>query len=175
VLPELAEHAERGVHDVRVIVYRGIPVMAMTRLPTRRSGGRANLHQGAVGVGIDLEHGRTVHAVLRNAPVSHHPDTARPLLDRPIPAFDRILEIAVRASDESGLGYVGADLVVDPQRGPVVLELNARPGLAVQAANRAGLLPRLRAVERGHEPGRPVAERVAFGRALASASRREAA
>ena len=174
VHPELAEIAEQGVPDVRVIVFRGIPVMAMTRLPTRRSGGRANLHQGAVGVGIDLARGRTVHAMLRDAPVTRHPDTGRPLLDRPIPAFERILDIAVRACDESGLGYVGADLVVDPQRGPVVLELNARPGLAVQVANRAGLLPRLRAVERAHEPGLPVERRVALGRALASAADREA-
>ncbi len=168
VHPELAEIAEQGVPDVRVIVFRGIPVMAMTRLPTRRSGGRANLHQGAVGVGIDLASARTVHAMLRSTPIALHPDTGRPLLGRPIPAFGRILEIAVRASDESGLGYVGADVVVDPQRGPVVLELNARPGLAVQAANRAGLLPRLRAVERVQEPEPSVARRVELGRAIAS-------
>jgi alpha-L-glutamate ligase-like protein len=167
VHPELAEIAEHGVPDVRVIVFLGIPVMAMTRLPTRRSSGRANLHQGAVGVGIDLARGRTVHALLRSLPVTHHPDTGRELLGRPIPEFERILEIAVRACDESGLGYVGADLVVDPRRGPVVLELNARPGLAVQAANRMGLRPRLRAVERGHVTGRSVAERVALGRELA--------
>jgi alpha-L-glutamate ligase-like protein len=167
VHPELAEIAEHGVPDVRVIVFLGIPVMAMTRLPTRRSAGRANLHQGAVGVGIDLAGGCTRHALLRSMPVTHHPDTGRALLGRPIPSFERILEIAVRACDESGLGYVGADLVVDPQRGPVVLELNARPGLAVQAANRTGLLPRLRAVERSRAPGRSVAERVALGRELA--------
>jgi alpha-L-glutamate ligase-like protein len=174
VHPELAEIAEHGVPDVRVIVFRGIPVMAMTRLPTRRSAGRANLHQGAVGVGIELTRGRTVHAMLRDAPVSRHPDTGRPLLDRPIPAFARILEIAVRACDESGLGYVGADLVVDPRRGPVVLELNARPGLAVQVANRAGLLPRLRAVEREYVPGLPVERRVALGCELAGVADREA-
>ena len=50
-----------------------------------------------------------------------------------------------------GLGYVGADVVLDARRGPVILELNARPGLAIQVANRAGLLPRLRAVEAGRE------------------------
>jgi alpha-L-glutamate ligase-like protein len=174
VHPELAEIAEHGVPDVRVIVFRGVPVMAMTRLPTRRSGGRANLHQGAVGVGIDLARGRTVHAMLRGASVTRHPDTGRPLLDRPVPAFARILEIAVRACDESGLGYVGADLVVDPRRGPVVLELNARPGLAVQVANRAGLLPRLRAVERAHGPGLPVEDRVALGCQLARGADLEA-
>ncbi len=40
-----------GVPDIRVIVLMGYPVMAMLRLPTRQSGGKANLHQGAIGVG----------------------------------------------------------------------------------------------------------------------------
>lgn len=43
-----------GVPDIRIIVLMGYPVMAMLRLPTRQSGGKANLHQGAIGVGVDL-------------------------------------------------------------------------------------------------------------------------
>ena len=61
-----------GVPDVRVVVYRGVPVTAMTRLPTAASGGRANLHQGAIGVGIDLASGHTTHATFRNRPVRRH-------------------------------------------------------------------------------------------------------
>jgi alpha-L-glutamate ligase-like protein len=151
-----------------VIVFRGVPVMAMTRLPTRRSGGRANLHQGAVGAGIDLVSGETLHAVLQDRYISVHPDTEKVLIDRPIPHFERVLEIAVRATDETELGYVGADIVVDAHRGPMILELNARPGLAVQIANRAGLLPRLNEVEEKWQPGLPVSERIALGRSLAS-------
>ena len=83
-----------------------------------------------------------------------HPDTGRPVLGVVVPSFARVLEIAVAASDQTGLGYVGADVVVDARRGPVVLELNARPGLAIQAANRAGLLPRLRAVSERVRPER---------------------
>ncbi len=168
VHPELAQICFEGVPDVRVISYRGIPVMAMTRLPTRRSGGRANLHQGAIGAGVDLARGVTTHAVMGNQPVARHPDTGESVVGRAIPQFEQLLEIAVRAADQTELGYVGCDLVVDERRGPVVLELNARPGLAIQIANRAGLLPRLRAVDA--EPGgtRPVEERVAQGRAIAS-------
>ncbi|MGH2898758.1 MAG: sugar-transfer associated ATP-grasp domain-containing protein, partial [Solirubrobacteraceae bacterium] len=109
VHPELAAIATEGVPDVRVIVYRGVPVMSMTRLPTRHSRGRANLHQGAVGAGIELDTGKTNHAVLFGKPVPTHPDTQEPVIDRQIPEFARALEIAVRASDVTELGYVGAD------------------------------------------------------------------
>jgi len=163
VHPALAEIASDGVPDVRVIVHRGVPVMSMTRLPTRRSRGRANLHQGAIGAGVALASGQIVHAVLDNSPVTHHPDTQRPLLGVGVPSFARVLEIAVAATDETGLGYVGADVVIDARRGPVILELNARPGLAIQAANRAGLVPRLRAVSERLRAGAPLAERIELG------------
>jgi alpha-L-glutamate ligase-like protein len=167
VHPELSRIATEGVPDVRIVVFRGIPVMAMTRLPTRRARGRANLHQGAVGAGIDLETGRTLHAVLAGRPVRLHPDTQENVVGRQIPDFDVALEIAVRAADASGLGYVGADVVVDATRGPLILELNARPGLAIQVANRAGLLPRLKAAEAHWTPDVPLQTRLARGRAIA--------
>lgn len=168
--PRLERLVAEGVPDVRVVVYCGIPVMAMTRLPTRRSGGRANLHQGAIGAGIDLSSGRVPHAVLRNRPVSLHPDTGESVIGARIPSFERVLEIAVAATDETGLGYVGADVVVDLERGPVILELNARPGLSIQIANRAGLRPRLDGVDAAWRAGRSVAERVALAREIARAS-----
>jgi alpha-L-glutamate ligase-like protein len=176
VHPDFARIATRGVPDVRVIVYRGVPVMAMTRLPTRASGGRANLHQGAVGAGIDLTTGRTTFAILRNAPVKANPDTGISVLDVPIPQWQRALEIAVRATDRTGLGYVGADVVVDETRGPVVLELNARPGLAVQLANRVGLRLRLDAVDADAPSATsPVEDRLALGIAIARGTRSVAA
>jgi alpha-L-glutamate ligase-like protein len=168
---ELRRVAYEGVPDVRVIVFRGIPVMSMIRLPTHRSGGRANLHQGAIGAGIDLSTGVTSHAILRGTSVQRHPDTGEPVVGFHIPRFDEILRIAVRASDATGLGYVGADVVVDEHHGPVVLELNARPGLAIQSANRAGLRPRLEAVLGAWRSSLSVEERVAIGRALAVQTR----
>jgi alpha-L-glutamate ligase-like protein len=165
-----------GVPDVRVIVYRGIPVMCMTRLPTRASAGRANLHQGAIGAGVDLGSGETSFAILRGHAAESHPDSGVCVVGRRVPDFERVLEIAVRASDQTGLGYVGADVVVDARRGPVVLELNARPGLAIQLANRAGLVHRLRAVDALRSRELPLPERVAVGRELAGRFRpREAA
>lgn len=167
VHPELAAIATDGVPDIRIVIFRGVPVMAMTRLPTQRSGGRANIHQGAVAAGIDLATGATTHAIQQNVPVTRHPDTGESLIGRAIPGFAAMVEIAVRAADETGLGYVGADMVVDAEHGPVLLEMNARPGLMIQLANRAGLLPRLRAIEHGFEAGRSVAERIELAIAIA--------
>lgn len=149
---EFAVIAGDGVPDVRVLMYRGIPVMGMMRLPTRSSGGRANLHQGAVGVGINLSTGRSVRAIWKGKWISHHPDTGKPILDITVPRFAELLETSVRVADQTELAYLGVDLVVDAVRGPVVLELNARPGLSIQLANGCGLLPRLRAVDRSCEP-----------------------
>ena len=75
------------------------------------------------------------------------------------------------AADRAELGYVGADIVVDARRGPVILELNARPGLAVQLANRAGLIPRLEAVEESWRRGRSAEDRIELGREIAANAR----
>lgn len=154
----------RGVPDIRIIVFLGVPVMAMVRLPTRASGGKANLHQGAIGAGVDMASGRTLAAVWRTAIVDEHPDTGNPVSGVQIPGWDKLLELAARSYELTGLGYQGIDIVLDRDKGPLVLELNARPGLAIQIANQAGLGTRLEAVER--ELGRlpTVADRVAFAR-----------
>lgn len=56
-------YSYEGVPDIRVIVFKGYPVMAMMRCSTAASDGKANLHQGAVGVGLDIATGRAVRAV----------------------------------------------------------------------------------------------------------------
>ncbi|HMK44384.1 MAG TPA: alpha-L-glutamate ligase-like protein [Dissulfurispiraceae bacterium] len=137
-----------GVPDVRVIVYRGVPAMAMVRLPTSLSDGKANLHQGAIGAGIDLGSGMLTFAVHRNETVARHPDTGNPLAGILVPHWDRILMIAARSFDMTGLGYLGADVVIDEERGPLLLELNARPGIQIQVANNDGLLRRLDIIDR---------------------------
>ncbi|MDX5335526.1 MAG: alpha-L-glutamate ligase-like protein, partial [Marinobacter sp.] len=62
----------------------------------------------------------------------------------------------------TGLGYMGVDLVVDAYKGPLLLELNARPGLAIQMANGEGLLPRLRNIEALKRPHFSPRERVQY-------------
>ncbi len=154
----------RGVPDIRIIVFQGYPVMAMIRLPTRMSDGKANLHQGAIGVGIDLPTGRTCKGVWGNEPVKEHPDTEHSIIGMEIPHWDDLMMIAATASDMSGLGYVGVDIVLDKQLGPMILELNARPGLAIQIANGNGLQHRLQAIEALPKLAATAQERVAFSR-----------
>ena len=138
----------QGVPDLRVIVYQGFPVMAMARLPTHQSDGKANLHQGAVGVGIDLLTGTTVGGVQGNSPISRHPDTGEPVAGVQIPAWQIVLELSARCFEVTGLGYMGVDIVLDRDLGPLILELNARPGLNIQIANGCGLGARLEEIDR---------------------------
>lgn len=137
----------KGIPDIRVIVYNKVPVMAMLRLPTKESQGKANLHQGAIGVGIDLATGITTTSVHNNRIVDYVPDTRMLLSGIKIPYWNDILRLAVKAQEISGLGYLGADVAIDKERGPVFLELNARPGLSIQIANLDGLKRRLERVK----------------------------
>jgi alpha-L-glutamate ligase-like protein len=137
----------QGVPDIRIIVYRGIPLMAMVRLPTKASDGKANLHQGAIGVGIHMADGKTLKGVHGSRVIDRHPDTGNPVSGLHVPHWDQMLRMAVVSSEMTGLGYVGVDIVVDRERGPLLLELNARPGLAIQIANQTGLYGRLRKID----------------------------
>lgn len=145
--PLFADVSYQGVPDIRVIVYHGYPIMAMVRLPTRTSDGKANLHQGAVGAGVDLGSGETLKGVLKNDVVDEHPDTGALIAGLYIPHWDFILQSAARGLEVTGLGYLGVDIVIDRDRGPLILEMNARPGLNIQIANSAGLGDRIKRVD----------------------------
>jgi alpha-L-glutamate ligase-like protein len=145
--PVFEEVTYQGVPDVRIIVYRGVPVMAMVRLPTRASDGKANLHRGAIGAGIDLATGKTTAAVHRSDLVSAHPDTGKPVNGISVPYWEQMLLMAAVSMEMTGLGFLGMDLAIDRDQGPLLLELNARPGLAIQIANQSGLWARLEKVD----------------------------
>lgn len=154
-----------GVPDIRVIVLLGYPVMAMVRLPTRESEGKANLHQGAIGVGVDLYKGKTLGGVYQNDTIDIHPDTLNEIEGFDVPHWSAILSIASRAYDITGLGYLGVDVVLDKEHGPLMLELNARPGLNIQIANRDGLTHRFQRIKsRANQLTEDVDARVAFSR-----------
>lgn len=153
-----------GVPDTRVIIFKGFPVMAMMRLSTTASHGKANLHQGAVGVGLCLRTGRALRAVQFNRPLRRHPDTGLDLHALKVPRWDTLLTLATSCYEMSGLGYIGTDMVLDKQRGPLLLELNARPGLSIQIANGQGLLPNLKAVEQVNERRMNVVQRADFSK-----------
>ena len=162
--PVFKDIAYQGVPDIRVIVFLGVPIMSMVRLPTRMSDGKANLHQGAIGAGINIATGLTNYAVQGISNVTEHPDTDNPVIAVQVPYWDRILNIASSCYELTGLGYLGIDIVLDEDKGPLMLELNVRPGLNIQIANRAGLVPRLNLVKKHHKHLENVEQCVNFAR-----------
>lgn len=145
--PSMERIAVGGTPDVRVILYRNVPVMAMVRLPTIQSEGRANLHQGAAAAAVHLVTGRTFGGVCNNRMITRHPDTGELIGGLEIPGWQELLASAMKLADALEMGYIGVDFVIDAKIGPVVLEANARPGLAIQVAHRIGLLPRLKLID----------------------------
>lgn len=152
----------QGVPDIRIICYKGIPAMAMLRLPTRKSDGKANLHKGGIGVGIRMESGVTMYGVQGAHFIDIHPETLKPLAGRTIPHWPSLLETASKFYDITGLGYVGVDIVLDKEKGAMVLEANARPGIAIQIANRCGLLSRTSIIDQYDVSKFTMQERIDF-------------
>jgi alpha-L-glutamate ligase-like protein len=162
--PVFAEVSYQGVPDIRIIVYRGYPAMAMVRLPTRASDGKANLHQGAVGAGVDMSMGETLNGVLENDIVDDHPDTGALIAGLRIPQWEFILQSAARGYDVTELGYLGVDMVIDRDLGPLILEMNARPGLNIQIANSTGLATRIARIDEIFKADAKPAERARVAR-----------
>jgi alpha-L-glutamate ligase-like protein len=160
----------QGVPDVRIIVFKGVPVMAMLRLPTKESNGKANLHHGAIGVGIDLRNGITLQGVHHDRFITHHPDRETCVSGIQIPYWNDILKISARAYEMTKLGYMGVDVVIDRSKGPMVLEFNARPGLSIQLANRSGLLKRLKSIDSVETHSMTDDERIALGQKVSGLS-----
>jgi alpha-L-glutamate ligase-like protein len=151
--PDMARLVPYGLPDIRIICFRDMPLMAMTRLPTEESSGRANLHQGAIGAAIDLVSGKIFRAVLKGEQVDVHPSTGMRLIGQEIPMWDEVMAAARRCSSALNLGYVGVDVVIDATVGVQVLECNAYPGLEIQNVNGMGLANRVAMARERHERG----------------------
>jgi len=143
-----------GTPDIGVLVFNRVPVMAYLRLPTKESGGRANMFQGAIACGIDMATGITTYAVKWTEPIKFFPGTRRKLSGIKIPDWEEVLKLAVNCQITiPSLGFMRADITLQPslkkpgKTFPKLLELNAQPGLKIQLANRAGLKRRLERIE----------------------------
>jgi alpha-L-glutamate ligase-like protein len=145
--PFFKKIAPVGITDIRIIVFHNIPIMAMMRIPTQQSKGKANLQQGAIAVGIDMRTGITSHALYHNNFIKRLPDAKIKAAGIKLPDWDKLLLLATKTQEASGLGFTGVDLVIDTHKGPLVLEINSRPGLKIQNANLASLRTRLERVE----------------------------
>lgn len=143
---EIALLGKYGLPDLRVICYNMVPIMAMMRIPTEESGGKANLHGGACGVGIDIGTGKLTYITKGSKIIKSIPGIGdvRGIV---LPGWDDILGLAVKVQQVTKIGYLGCDIVLDEHDGPLLLEMNIRAGLEVQVANLAPLKSRLKRVE----------------------------
>lgn len=142
-----AEIYPSGVPDFRIILLKGVPVMGMLRMPTARSGGKANLHQGGLGIGVDMQTGRLKYAYDGTRHLAVHPDSGRNILNKPVPHWEELLALSIQTALEFPLDYLGVDLVMDKAKGPMVMEVNVRPGLGIQLANQEGMKEALNKTE----------------------------
>ena len=161
----LDEVSFKGVPDIRVISYKGVPVMAMLRVPTKESDGKANLHSGGLGIGISMATGRTTYGIQHGAFIEQHPEISTKLAGLQIPDWKQLLTLAASFNDIVKLGYVGVDIVIDETYGPMLLEVNARPGIAIQVANRSGLQRRLQTIDAHFDELTDLESKVAFSMA----------
>ncbi len=147
--PILTKLSYQGTPDIRVIVFNSIPIMAMARIPTEESRGRANLDQGAIALGIDLASGITTHGVYgKKKVINRFPQPPhKKVRGIKLPYWRETLKVAVQAANAAGYKYMGADLFIHEEKGPMIVELNGFPGLSIQIANDAGLKRRLERVE----------------------------
>jgi alpha-L-glutamate ligase-like protein/uncharacterized protein (TIGR02421 family) len=135
-----------GLPDLRIVVLNLVPVMAMLRIPTAQSHGKANMHLGGIGIGIDMSKGMTTHAAQYHGTIDKLPNGGDPS-GIEIPFWEEILLICSKIQHITNIGYLAVDLTIDEQMGPVLLEVNARAGLMVQVANLAPLQARLERVK----------------------------
>lgn len=128
-----------GIPDFRIITLNKVPVMSMLRVPTQKSGGKANLHQGAIGIGINMTTGKLTQGFYKNKFINEHPDSGYFFNGIDIPEWEKTLEISVETAKHFPLNYLGIDIILDKNQGPLVIEINARPGLQIQNINNLGL------------------------------------
>jgi len=128
----------KGAPDIRIIVFNKIPIMSY---------GKANLAKGAIGAGIDMAKGLTTYGIYgKGKSIETIQGTNLKVSGIKIPYWDRLLRYSIEVSQCTGLGFCGVDFLIDKDAGPLVVEINARPGLSIQLANRDGLRWRLKKV-----------------------------
>jgi len=143
--PELEEITYKGLPDVRVICFNQIPVMAMLRVPTKESDGRANLAENAMAIGINLSNGEPSYYYYNGKITKKDPLNKNSI--KRVPNFIRVLQIAVKCSQLSKLKLAGCDVAFNEKNEPCLIEINARPGLKIQLANKDSLKERINKIK----------------------------
>jgi hypothetical protein len=121
-----------GLADIRIIVFNLVPVAAMVRIPTEKSGGKANIAAGGIGCGIDLKSGKIFSSFIEGKlHKKHFPKESLSYQDKKIPFRDDLLFFSSKIQYFVNLGFLALDRVIT-EDGPKLLEINARAGLEIQ-------------------------------------------
>ena len=105
------------------------------------------MHQGCVGVAIYLSDGSTFSAQIAREDVTHHPDTDVALLGVSIPFWEERFALCEKTAKVIPMDYLGIDIALS-EKGPVILEVNARPGIEIQNISNEGMIDVLSEIDR---------------------------
>lgn len=135
-----------GLPDLRVVCYNMVPVMAMMRIPTEESDGKANIHGWACAAGVDIGTGKITYISHKGKTVKSIPGIGD-IRGITLPSWDEVLSLVVKVQQVTGIKFLWCDVVLDETSGPLLLEMNIRPGLEIQNVNLAPLRERLDKIE----------------------------
>ena len=126
------QFCEHWLADIRVIICNLVPVAAMLRMPTIKSGGVANLAQWGMAFGIDIPKGViTTLATDTKIYYKDFPQDYAHLYKFAIPFWEDILLYSANIQYFVNMGYIGIDWVITPQW-PKLLEINGKAWLEIQ-------------------------------------------
>lgn len=144
---DFSKFCRHGLADIRMIVYNYVPITAMVRMPTELSGGKANLAQWGIGLGINIANGQVISFFQHKQNYTENfPEPWGFLQWSIVPFWDKILLYSSQIQFYTELGYLALDWVIT-KNGPKLLEINARAGLEIQNVNLVPLAKRLEQVE----------------------------
>lgn len=155
---EFSHFCQYGLADIRIIVYNYVPITAMIRMPTQYSGGKANLAQGGIWLGLGIANGQVISlSQNKTSYTKSFPTEFKHLSGKNLPYWDDILLYSSQVQAYTKLGYLALDWVIT-RNWPKLLEINARAGLEIQNVNLVPLASRLAQVEtlRIHSPEKGV-------------------
>lgn len=126
------DFCEFGLADIRVIVFNLVPVAAMIRIPTDKSGGKANLAAGWIWLGIEVWTGKITSMLFKwKIYTKKFPEKFKHFQYKEIPFRNDILFLSSKIQYFVNLWYLALDRVITNDW-PKLLEINARAWLEVQ-------------------------------------------
>lgn len=142
-----SKYSRYWLADIRIIVYNYVPITAMIRMPTALSGGKANLAQGGIWLGLNIASGEVISFYQHKRNYTDiFPSPWEFLKGTRVSYWDKVLLHSSQIQFHTGLWYLALDWVIT-KNWPKLLEINARAGLEIQNVNLVPLAKRLEQVD----------------------------